>query len=190
MEKHVAPYCPNRPDDMTQPLFGKYSLVPKNCPSRTDDLFQHYWMESFRIGKNMSLHIVWTDRTICFMDCQVSWGNVTRKKQDLEPEQARKRIRTPHASSMNRWVYGATRLFVTFWAMQKVNLSSREEKQKRHGSHRVFFKVVPPGIEPGTHGFSVRCSTIWAKVPSPSPGYRPRGEAKVAFSILFRYPWG
>ena len=26
--------------------------------------------------------------------------------------------------------------------------------------------VVPPGIEPGTHGFSVRCSTIWAKVPA------------------------
>ena len=27
------------------------------------------------------------------------------------------------------------------------------------------FLVVPPGIEPGTHGFSVHCSTIWAKVP-------------------------
>ena len=25
--------------------------------------------------------------------------------------------------------------------------------------------VVPPGIEPGTHGFSVRCSTNWAMVP-------------------------
>lgn len=22
-----------------------------------------------------------------------------------------------------------------------------------------FFQVVPPGFEPGTHGFSVRCST-------------------------------
>jgi hypothetical protein len=27
-------------------------------------------------------------------------------------------------------------------------------------SQRVFvLKVVPPGIEPGTHGFSVHCST-------------------------------
>ena len=26
--------------------------------------------------------------------------------------------------------------------------------------------VVPPGIEPGTHRFSVCCSTDWAKVPS------------------------
>lgn len=25
--------------------------------------------------------------------------------------------------------------------------------------HLTFKKVVPPGIEPGTHGFSVRCST-------------------------------
>ena len=23
----------------------------------------------------------------------------------------------------------------------------------------LLFAVVPPGIEPGTHGFSVRCST-------------------------------
>ena len=28
-----------------------------------------------------------------------------------------------------------------------------------------FMKVVPPGFEPGTHGFSVRCSTTWAKAP-------------------------
>ena len=26
-------------------------------------------------------------------------------------------------------------------------------------------EVVPPGIEPGTHGFSVRCSTNWAMAP-------------------------
>gem|GEM_PF-2750769 len=24
---------------------------------------------------------------------------------------------------------------------------------------QIAIKVVPPGIEPGTHGFSVRCST-------------------------------
>ena len=29
----------------------------------------------------------------------------------------------------------------------------------------IYHFVVPPGIEPGTHGFSVRCSTNWAKVP-------------------------
>ncbi len=28
-----------------------------------------------------------------------------------------------------------------------------------------MFFVVPPGFEPGTHGFSVHCSTNWAKVP-------------------------
>ena len=27
-------------------------------------------------------------------------------------------------------------------------------------------EVVPPGFEPGTHGFSVRCSTNWAMAPS------------------------
>ena len=28
-----------------------------------------------------------------------------------------------------------------------------------HFSTYFAFNVVPPGIEPGTHGFSVRCST-------------------------------
>ena len=31
-------------------------------------------------------------------------------------------------------------------------------KQKNHVKI-VVFNVVPPGIEPGTHGFSVHCST-------------------------------
>ena len=30
----------------------------------------------------------------------------------------------------------------------------------------LFDKVVPPGIEPGTQGFSVLCSTNWAMAPS------------------------
>ena len=30
----------------------------------------------------------------------------------------------------------------------------------------LFFAVVPPGIEPGTQGFSVLCSTNWAMAPS------------------------
>ena len=29
----------------------------------------------------------------------------------------------------------------------------------------LFLKVVPPGIEPGTQGFSVLCSTNWAMAP-------------------------
>ena len=29
----------------------------------------------------------------------------------------------------------------------------------------LFFVVVPPGIEPGTQGFSVLCSTNWAMAP-------------------------
>ena len=32
--------------------------------------------------------------------------------------------------------------------------------------------MVPPGIEPGTHGFSVHCSTNWAKVPYKVCKYR------------------
>ena len=31
-------------------------------------------------------------------------------------------------------------------------------KKKTHSVEWVF-EVVPPGIEPGTHGFSVHCST-------------------------------
>ena len=30
----------------------------------------------------------------------------------------------------------------------------------------LFFAVVPPGIEPGTQGFSVLCSTNWAMAPA------------------------
>ena len=31
---------------------------------------------------------------------------------------------------------------------------------KKKGANAPFFyNVVPPGIEPGTHGFSVHCST-------------------------------
>ena len=33
----------------------------------------------------------------------------------------------------------------------------------------LFFKVVPPGIEPGTQGFSVLCSTNWAMAPTLQP---------------------
>ena len=33
------------------------------------------------------------------------------------------------------------------------------EKSLRQGFIMKGGKVVPPGIEPGTHGFSVRCST-------------------------------
>ena len=39
-----------------------------------------------------------------------------------------------------------------------VILGLQEKSIARNNSLRCFF-VVPPGIEPGTHGFSVRCST-------------------------------
>lgn len=35
----------------------------------------------------------------------------------------------------------------------------------------LFFKVVPPGIEPGTQGFSVLCSTNWATEAKWRPGW-------------------
>jgi hypothetical protein len=39
-------------------------------------------------------------------------------------------------------------------------LFSECEKQKREKNIALFsLFVVPPGIEPGTHGFSVHCST-------------------------------
>ena len=33
------------------------------------------------------------------------------------------------------------------------------KKTKKPKSNDLGYNVVPPGIEPGTHGFSVRCST-------------------------------
>ena len=46
-------------------------------------------------------------------------------------------------------------------------LSCGELKPKRlHKRTCEVFIVVPPGIEPGTQGFSVLCSTNWAMAPS------------------------
>ena len=39
-------------------------------------------------------------------------------------------------------------------------------KEKRATFVTLSFSVVPPGIEPGTQGFSVLCSTNWAMAPS------------------------
>jgi hypothetical protein len=35
----------------------------------------------------------------------------------------------------------------------------RISKDKKAHLNKWAFEVVPPGIEPGTHGFSVHCST-------------------------------
>ena len=40
------------------------------------------------------------------------------------------------------------------------------QKQKKEKTQIGFSLVVPPGIEPGTQGFSVLCSTNWAMAPS------------------------
>ena len=43
----------------------------------------------------------------------------------------------------------------------------KKNKNKKESPDRVtLFEVVPPGIEPGTQGFSVLCSTNWAMAPS------------------------
>ena len=44
----------------------------------------------------------------------------------------------------------------------------KEREVFRFRSTLSLFLVVPPGIEPGTQGFSVLCSTNWAKVPNHS----------------------
>jgi hypothetical protein len=38
-------------------------------------------------------------------------------------------------------------------------LTSKNTKKTSDINRRFFIKVVPPGIEPGTQGFSVLCST-------------------------------
>ena len=50
--------------------------------------------------------------------------------------------------------------------MKKRKAQNEKTKEKplvreisKTGVHNERRKVVPPGIEPGTHGFSVRCST-------------------------------
>ena len=44
--------------------------------------------------------------------------------------------------------------------LRKVNFPSNHRTKKPETSVSGFVsEVVPPGIEPGTHGFSVRCST-------------------------------
>jgi hypothetical protein len=36
---------------------------------------------------------------------------------------------------------------------------NEDNTNKKAHSNEWAFEVVPPGIEPGTHGFSVHCST-------------------------------
>ena len=53
------------------------------------------------------------------------------------------------------------------------------DKEKTHWNDCIsagfiifrFLKVVPPGIEPGTQGFSVLCSTNWATEAKWRPGW-------------------
>ena len=52
----------------------------------------------------------------------------------------------------------------------------------------LFFKVVPPGIEPGTQGFSVLCSTNWAMAPLSIISWM-RCKGRSIFSIIQTF-WG
>ena len=51
------------------------------------------------------------------------------------------------------------------------NVAKFDVQDKRKNANNLDFKslaflsVVPPGIEPGTQGFSVLCSTNWAMAP-------------------------
>ena len=53
----------------------------------------------------------------------------------------------------------------------------------------TFIYVVPPGIEPGTQGFSVLCSTNWAMAPScllhHTIGVTALSSAKASAKVLF-----
>ena len=54
----------------------------------------------------------------------------------------------------------------------------------------TLFLVVPPGIEPGTQGFSVLCSTIWAMAPTVKEAWFLLSECKgstiISFCQIFR----
>jgi hypothetical protein len=48
-------------------------------------------------------------------------------------------------------------LFLVYFFLKSI--FSGSYKNKKPETQVSGFKVVPPGIEPGTHGFSVHCST-------------------------------
>ena len=48
----------------------------------------------------------------------------------------------------------------------------------------LFFYVVPPGIEPGTQGFSVLCSTNWAMAPFCFFGHCRIASAKIGSFLI------
>ena len=56
--------------------------------------------------------------------------------------------------------------------IKKYSLNNDDIKTKKAILRIAFFDVVPPGIEPGTQGFSVLCSTNWAKVPAQLIGWQ------------------
>ena len=70
-------------------------------------------------------------------------------------------------------------------------LCSNQTKTPRRRTARRF-NVVPPGIEPGTQGFSVLCSTNWAMAPANlifkvvPPGIEPGTQG---FSVLCSTNW-
>ena len=51
------------------------------------------------------------------------------------------------------------------WQLNQKKRVSEFIKSRDSKTYRLFF-VVSPGIEPGTQGFSVLCSTNWAMTPT------------------------
>ena len=53
-------------------------------------------------------------------------------------------------------------LFYTSWQLllpDFIDVLHKMQKKRVKNFRLDSLQVVPPGIEPGTHGFSVRCST-------------------------------
>ena len=50
------------------------------------------------------------------------------------------------------------RIFLTLYKMKRMSFLNNKQKESYNRCNSLFV-VVPPGIEPGTQGFSVLCST-------------------------------
>ena len=71
----------------------------------------------------------------------------------------------PIESQRNKWKGDGVTVKVESW---KLKVESWKTIEKINAPNILFsasFRVVSPGIEPGTQGFSVLCSTNWAMTP-------------------------
>ena len=85
------------------------------------------------------------------------------KSTYLQPKCALK-ARIYHSKTIKKNSSFLTTKFLTYESITLASQIKPYEKGKLIISTSLF--VVPPGIEPGTQGFSVLCSTNWAMAPT------------------------